>query len=314
MRITLASKLVNMYGALAVTGAVTGSNLNVSDWDTAFGWGNHASGGYLTAVPSTESPDKAFELPNTQDLDDLTAAGFYYQSSNADTSGNNYPSGQAGSLLVQKSAGAATQMYITYVESGNRMFFRSKYLTAYGAWRELSQVGHTHAIANITGANEGNWDTAFGWGNHATPGYAAGNHNHDGVYLDIAGTAANSTLLGVIGMSSTGDSPTGADKVVRTNTNGYTYVGWINTVSGATTTQPVRIYGSQDAFLRYYTPANLAGFLDNEAWNFSNAAAPLRNSLGMPHHVTSGYVGGKISVVATAPSSPTKGDLWFDTS
>lgn len=29
-------------GALSVTGAVTGSNLNISDWDTAFGWGNHA--------------------------------------------------------------------------------------------------------------------------------------------------------------------------------------------------------------------------------------------------------------------------------
>jgi sugar lactone lactonase YvrE len=32
------------------SGAVTGSNLNVSNWDTAFGWGNHASAGYLTSV------------------------------------------------------------------------------------------------------------------------------------------------------------------------------------------------------------------------------------------------------------------------
>ena len=32
------------------SGAVTGSNLNVSNWDTAFGWGNHASAGYLTSA------------------------------------------------------------------------------------------------------------------------------------------------------------------------------------------------------------------------------------------------------------------------
>ena len=32
------------------SGAVTGSNLSVSNWNTAFGWGNHASAGYLTSV------------------------------------------------------------------------------------------------------------------------------------------------------------------------------------------------------------------------------------------------------------------------
>ena len=32
------------------SGAVTGSNLNISNWDTAFGWGNHATQGYLTSV------------------------------------------------------------------------------------------------------------------------------------------------------------------------------------------------------------------------------------------------------------------------
>jgi hypothetical protein len=39
--------------SLAATGAVTGSNLNVSNWDTAYGWGDHASGGYApTAAPT----------------------------------------------------------------------------------------------------------------------------------------------------------------------------------------------------------------------------------------------------------------------
>jgi len=33
---------ITMGAALSVTGAVTGSNLNVSNWDTAYGWGDHA--------------------------------------------------------------------------------------------------------------------------------------------------------------------------------------------------------------------------------------------------------------------------------
>ena len=32
------------------SGAVTGSNLNIANWNTAYGWGNHASAGYLTSV------------------------------------------------------------------------------------------------------------------------------------------------------------------------------------------------------------------------------------------------------------------------
>ena len=32
------------------SGNVTGANLNISNWDTAFGWGNHAAAGYLTTV------------------------------------------------------------------------------------------------------------------------------------------------------------------------------------------------------------------------------------------------------------------------
>jgi hypothetical protein len=32
------------------SGAVTGSNLNVSNWDTAYGWGDHSTQGYLTSV------------------------------------------------------------------------------------------------------------------------------------------------------------------------------------------------------------------------------------------------------------------------
>jgi hypothetical protein len=61
-------------GALSGTtgtfsGAVTGSNLNVSNWDTAFGWGNHASQGYLTSVAFSNIDAGAVTLSSETFLD-----------------------------------------------------------------------------------------------------------------------------------------------------------------------------------------------------------------------------------------------------
>jgi hypothetical protein len=110
------------------------STTDIANHDTAFGWGDHSVAGYLSAIPATDSPATATELSASQDLNDLNAgeAGFYYQTSNADTTGNNYPDGNAGSLLVQNSASNSTQLYITYPEANNKMWFRSYYTTAYG--------------------------------------------------------------------------------------------------------------------------------------------------------------------------------------
>ena len=49
-RLEVNNTTTSITNNLAVTGTVTGSNLNVSNWDTAYGWGDHASAGYLTTV------------------------------------------------------------------------------------------------------------------------------------------------------------------------------------------------------------------------------------------------------------------------
>ena len=46
-----------------------------------------------------------------------------------------------------------------------------------------------------------------------------------------------------------------ANKVVRTDGNGYIQAGWINTTSGATTSTINKIYASNDDYVRYVTPA-----------------------------------------------------------
>ena len=44
------------------SGAVTGSNLNIANWNTAFGWGNHAAAGYLTSVAFSDMDAAAVVL------------------------------------------------------------------------------------------------------------------------------------------------------------------------------------------------------------------------------------------------------------
>lgn len=100
------------------------------------------------------SPYTALEMSSAVDLNTLVAAnaGFYYQTANADTTNNNYPSGQAGSLLVQKSAGNATQMYITY-DGDPQLYIRANYQSGYSAWRRF--INQTDSDRVIMKSNAG---------------------------------------------------------------------------------------------------------------------------------------------------------------
>ena len=134
---------------------------NSSNWNTAYGWGNHASAGYLTAVPSKASPLTSTEL-GAVDLDDYAQAddaGFYHQTANADaTNGDNWPNNRAGSLLVQKGANTGgygtTQLFIDYDTSD--VYVRSMYNTG-AANRSWVKLYDTSDFTN----NSTNWDSAY---------------------------------------------------------------------------------------------------------------------------------------------------------
>jgi hypothetical protein len=50
-----------------------------------------------------------------------------------------------------------------------------------------------------------------------------------------------------------------ANKIVRTDANGYINAGWINTTSGDNSTTTItRVYASSDAYIRYYTLTNFS--------------------------------------------------------
>lgn len=100
-----------------------------SEWDTAYGWGNHASAGYLTSATAATT---------YQPLDgDLTAIAAL--------------SGTSG-LLKKTAANTYTLDTNTYLTS------------------ETDPV-YTASSWYSTTNNASNWDTAYGWGNHASAGY-----------------------------------------------------------------------------------------------------------------------------------------------
>jgi len=119
--------------------------------DLSIGTGTGLSGGgtlwanRTISLGNSAAPITAYELASSDDLNDLlssTDAGFYYQNSNSETPNNNYPSGLAGSLLVQKSPSGATQMYQTYHPTVPEMYFRTQYSSSISPWRKVLHSGN----------------------------------------------------------------------------------------------------------------------------------------------------------------------------
>ena len=82
------------------------------------------------------------------------------------------------------------------------------------------------------------------------------NQNNDGV-----GSGLDADLLDGLAMHTGRNNE--ANKVVRTDSNGYIQAGWINTTSGDNGTTAIdRVYASSDGYIRYYTPANFRTVLD----------------------------------------------------
>ena len=148
---TAAGKIVQLDGSAKLP-AVDGSQLtniahtpagyNNANWDTAFGWGDHASGGYLTSVAADSINDTHIDWGtganqvSTADIPENT--NLYYTDARADARVN---------------AGFAAKS-TTDLSEGSNLYYTD-----------------VRADARITNAGSANWNTAFGWGNHASGGY-----------------------------------------------------------------------------------------------------------------------------------------------
>lgn len=131
---------------------------NDTNWNTAYGWGDHSLAGYLTTslASSTYLAKTPTNLSNTEDLDALITPGYYYQALNANTdvSTRHYPVAQAGMLTVSAGGSMVFQTYQTYGTAGaNRVYHRGKYNGAWSTWRNATDAADRYSGTAWTGSN-----------------------------------------------------------------------------------------------------------------------------------------------------------------
>lgn len=175
---------VTTTGTLALTytsGYAIPTTAKQTEWDTAYGWGNHASAGYLTSYTET---------------DPVYVASSWYSTTNNSTNWNtaygwgNHAS--AGYLTSETYTGTVTSVAMS-VPTG--LSISGSPITSSGTLALTLTSGYSIP----TTSSQTNWDTAYGWGNHASAGYLT-SETYTGTVTSVSGTGTVNglTLTGTV--------------------------------------------------------------------------------------------------------------------
>ena len=195
------SKGINGSGNF-IGGTITGaSDANVSNWDTAYGWGNHASAGYLTSIASNSVGIAELDVTDGTSGQVLTTDGngvlsFATVSSGGGTDTNYYLDGitkTAGTNTLVFSVNGATNQSYTFGSNAFTSYTNhadAGYLTSV-AFSDLTSTPTTVAGYGITDAdNYGSWSIQSGGGTATS--ITRGKHvRFDGAAITGSGTSAD---------------------------------------------------------------------------------------------------------------------------
>jgi len=189
---------------------------------------------------------------NYQQLTDAVAGVLVYQGTwNASTNTPTLASGVGtpGYYYIVSVAGSTNLDGITDWLPGDWAIFSDQ---ATDVWQKID---HTNVL---NGAGTGNKVTK--WSGSGTSYTLTDSSITDtGSLVTIANPLSVTGNVGATSFNGLAINTTGinnvANEIVRTEANGYTNFGWINSVSGVTTSTITRITASDDAYLRYVTPA-----------------------------------------------------------
>jgi hypothetical protein len=163
---------------LDVDGVISAEGGNSDQWNTAYGWGDHSTEGYLMNYTETDpvyGVSAASGITSGDIIDWNTAYGW------GDHSTEGFLTSETDPIYGVSAA--------SEISSGDV----SNWNTAYG-WGDHSTEGYLTSLSEtdpiygvsvasgITSSNITNWDTAFGWGDHSTKGYLTSLSETDPVY------------------------------------------------------------------------------------------------------------------------------------
>ena len=240
----VATELDPVFSATGITAPL------IANWNTAFGWGNHASAGYLLSATAANT---------YQPIDgDLTAIG-----------------GLSGTSGILRKTAANTWALDT-----------TTYLSSF---TETDPVFTASPAAGVTSQKITNWDTAFGWGNHASAGYQSA---LGFTPLNRAGDSISATNgSGFIGYPSQSGTPSTPSSGFRFYANASHALSWVGQ-NGFTRT----FDGTANTANRTYTLPNASGTIalegtltslanptiQNGVYQFAQNTKPTQRAVGVP--------------------------------
>lgn len=235
------------------------TNTNISHWNTAYGWGNHASAGYLTSFTETDPvflASAAAGITTTNISNWNTAYGW----------GNHGTAGYLTSFTETDPVWTAEKInYYTKTQADAR------YLQSFTETDPIYTASSWYSTTN----NAGNWNTAYSWGNHASAGYAvttAGTINYVPRY-----TASNTLGSSIIYASATGvgiNTTVGSGQRFSVGGYGTGAASYKNIISA------VQIFNDVTEAMMYYSQASIisAPFTLNHLYHYVATEGSLSGS------------------------------------
>lgn len=150
---------------LTATGAITSAGGTSTNWNTAFGWGNHASAGYQTTTGTVANiASGAIADVNAAWTAPGASIGNGFRVYRYDSSATNKPvsSDNANWLLniySHPSGGTASYGHQIAAANGDNIYFRSVSNGSFGTWRTLFHSGNSPTLGQVTSAGNSTSNT-----------------------------------------------------------------------------------------------------------------------------------------------------------
>jgi hypothetical protein len=291
------------------------TNANITDWNEAHGWGDHATAGYLTAEADTLATISARGSSTSATLTmgglvvngDVTINGTQTivntttlkVSDNEITLNNDVTGTPTENAGIEVERGLSANVRLRWDETVDRWQFTNNGSTYYPmpvalsdlandsgfitSYAETDPVFGASPAAQITSNLLTNWNAAYGWGNHATAGYLTSYTESDPVF-----NAHPASTIGTTKISNWDTAYGWGDHSTQGYLNSLSSavindLGDVDTTSNAPTDGQALVW---DATATNWVPGTVAA--------------------------SGGGGGASVTVSDTVPSTPSLGDLWWN--
>ena len=234
---------------------------DITNWDRAYGWGDHGAAGYLTSYTETQTLDDVVSLGSSTTRDikigSLTADKLYYSNVWSTLSGLNTvsPSTYHGMFAHVHETGhgyfAHQGDWIQLLDTTSKLTDLSdtlndvpdsgwdgnilRYNFATSKWEREEPISLGIGTADIN-----NWNASYNWGNHATVGYLT-SYTETQTIDDVLGLGNSTTKginLGVLTATSLigdGSGITGITTLNISNIGNYAAITYVDSQIGIRT-------------------------------------------------------------------------------